>query len=141
MLNGVMLFPMLFKKDNMYYVWLAASAALNGDVDIWLKGQKGNVNFTGRVLTVDTTTDDVTSNPLNILTFSNVHAQQCMTKNRQGLDVLIVTFKFIMGKFGSVGTNFLTGAAKTLTTTADRTKDDIDLVKFYLFEIIYCTCY
>jgi hypothetical protein len=141
MLNGIMLFPILFKKDNMYYVWLAASAPLNGNVDIWLKGQKGNVNFTGRVLTVDTPTDDITSNPLHILTFTNFHAQQCMTKNGQGLDVLIVTFKFMMGEFGSVATNFLTGAAKTLTSTADRTKGDIDLVKLHLFEILYCTCY
>jgi hypothetical protein len=121
MLNGQMLFPMLFKKDNIYYAWLAASAPSHSDVEISLKGKKGGLSYTGETIGIDRGSDYVTRNPVQILTFSNAHAKQYMTKN-QGHDFLKVTFKLRMEDFGAVATNVISRSASAITSTNDKTK-------------------
>jgi hypothetical protein len=124
LLNGLMLFPMLFKKDNIYYTWLAASSAIQSDIDILLKGEKGGHYFTGRALGIDNSIDYVARIPEQILTFSNVHAKQCMTKNSQEREreVIKVTFKLAMKEFGAPVNDVLTGTPNAIHVTADKTK-------------------
>jgi hypothetical protein len=117
--NGLMLFPTLVKKDNVYYAWLAAASLHQSNVDIILKGEKGGHYYTGQTLGMDTSNDYVTRNPDHILTFSNANAKQCMTKNDQGIFVIKVTFKMI-GKHCDVESNDMFVAA--LTSTVDKMK-------------------
>jgi hypothetical protein len=98
-LNGLMLFPMLFKRDNMYYAWLTVSTALQSEVKISLKGKKGNHSYSGQTMQIDRRIDYASA---LILTFTNVQAKQCITRNRSGIDVLKVTYKITNGELANV---------------------------------------
>jgi hypothetical protein len=128
MLNGQMVLPMIFKKENLYYAWLAVSSASHSDVGIVLKGKKGRHlhRYTGQTLGIGTGIDYVTRNPEKILTFSNVHAKQCMTKNGQGRCVLKVTFKLMMEEFDSVAKHVMSGSASAcaISSTISSAADD-----------------
>jgi hypothetical protein len=99
LLNGLMIFPMIFKRDNVYYVWLKMVNSSYSEAEYLLKGLKGCVSYTGRLFDIETTTTDVLRNQEHILTFTNNQAKQCMTKDRRGRDVISITFRLDQSLF------------------------------------------
>jgi hypothetical protein len=97
LLSGIMFFPKLFKKDNIYYVWLKAASKLQGQIETLLEGDIGMQKMTGRYFEINTQIGYVSTIPEQVLTFSNSQAKQCMTKDSQGQNVFKVTFKLLGG--------------------------------------------
>jgi hypothetical protein len=122
-LNGRILFPMLFKKDNIYYVWLQdSSTGLQREVEMSLYGERGSQVYRGNVMGIDTCTEYVTSHPEQILTFTHASAKQCLTKNGKGGDVLKLTFKMIGEEFSDVHAKTKPGVASAISSTTNKTK-------------------
>jgi hypothetical protein len=96
-LNGIMLFPMLFKKDNIYYVWLKVTSNIQGRIETVLEGDNGLQRCTGTLFDISMPIDCITTIPEKVLTLTNSQAKQCMTKDSQGQCVLKVTFKLLEG--------------------------------------------
>lgn len=94
----VMIFPVLYKRDNTYYVWLKMTANCDDEVVFSLKGPENRgCCFSGKYFGMETSTDDVVKNSDHTLTFTAGQARQCLTKNRRGRNVLKVEFK-LMGE-------------------------------------------
>jgi hypothetical protein len=121
LLDRLMIFPMIFKTDNVYYVWLKMVKTSYSEAEYLLKGLKGCVSYTGRLFDIETTTTDVLRNQEHILTFTNTQAKQCITKDRQGRDVISIRFRLIDQSL-SLGKNTFTGAASAAATFVNRAR-------------------
>jgi hypothetical protein len=97
LLNGIMFFPILFKKHNIYYVWLKAASNLQGQIETRLEGDTGTQKLTGRYFDINTQIDYIATIPEKVLTLSNSQAKQFMAKDSQGQNLLKVTFKLLGG--------------------------------------------
>jgi hypothetical protein len=97
LLNGIMFFPMLFKKNNIYYVWLKAASNRQGKIETLLEGDNGMQRCTGTYFNVCTTIDYITTIPEKVLTLTTSQAKLFMAKDSQGQNVLKVTFKLLDG--------------------------------------------
>jgi hypothetical protein len=97
LLNGIMFFPILFKKHNIYYVWLKAASNLQGQIETILEGDIGMQKITGRYFDISRQMNYIATIPEKVLTFTNSQAKQFMTKDSQGQNVLKVTFKLLGG--------------------------------------------
>jgi hypothetical protein len=129
LLNGLIFFPMLFKKDNLYYAWLYVSTNAEVKVKTLLEGDNGSHAYTGK--TVDISTNcDVAKNPEHILTFTNAQAKQCLVKNDQGKDVLKVTFKLMMAIVGAGAPNVQAAAASAVIKVSVKTKGNWVLFQY-----------
>jgi hypothetical protein len=83
----------MFKKDNIYYAFLKLSVARKDKVVFSLRGPNGRICLSGKCFGLETSTEDVSKNPEQTLTFSTSQARQCLTINDQAIDVLKVKFK------------------------------------------------
>jgi hypothetical protein len=143
LLNGLILFPTLFKKDGIYYVWLKLSATsqIQSEAEYSLNGQKGSVSYTGKTFGIETTTSEVISSPEHILTFTNTHAKQYMTRDSFGRDILSITFK-LADELKDFSENILTGAASAMATNVPRMKGnhhEISPILLFIIVFIFIT--
>jgi hypothetical protein len=121
LLNGLMIFPMIFKRDNVYYVWLKMVNTSYSEAEYSLKGLRGCFSYTGRLFDIETTTTDLLRNQEHILTFTNTQAKQCMTKDSRGRDVICITFRLIDESL-SVEKNIFAGATAPADPYVDRAR-------------------
>jgi hypothetical protein len=120
LLNGLIFFPMLFKRNNLFYAWLYVTTNAEVKVKTLLEGDNGIHAYTGNTVDISTSSD-VAKYPEHILTFTNAQAKQCLVKNDQGRYMLKVTFKLMMAIFGAADPNVDAVITSAVTKVVDKT--------------------
>jgi hypothetical protein len=134
--NGLLFFPVLFKKDNTYYAWLKNPSKDQSAVKVSLEGPKGMVSYNGHTIDIQTSTSSIMQRPDEMLTFNNMNAKQCATKDEHGEDIITVTFKIR----DQMDKNVSTVAKKA--TLADILKDiRITIAKSSITDVVFWTPY
>jgi hypothetical protein len=134
----------LFKKDNIYYAWLKKYSVKEifrrpkkSAVQVSLQGPKGMVLFNGNTFDIKTSTSSIMQRPDEMLTFTNMNAKQCATKDEHGGDIITLTFKILDQMDKNVSSVAKKPTVQDILKDVGRITIASCLLTFYYYLLVY----